>query len=46
LHLPSPELATDNAAMIAFAALHHLLAGEQSSVNVEILPQWQVDRRV
>jgi len=42
LHLPAPELATDNAAMIAFAALHHLLAGEQSSVNVEISPQWQV----
>jgi len=42
LHLPSPELATDNAAMIAFAAFHHLLAGEHSSVSVEITPQWQV----
>ena len=46
LHLPAPELATDNAAMIAFAALHHLHAGEQSSVNVEISPQWQVERRL
>ena len=45
LHLPASELATDNAAMIAFAALHHLIVGEQSSVNVEISPQWQVGSR-
>lgn len=45
LHLPAPELATDNAAMIAFAALHQLLAGEQSSVAVEITPQWQMGKR-
>jgi N6-L-threonylcarbamoyladenine synthase len=42
LHLPSPELATDNAAMMAFAAIHHLTAGESSPVSKEILPQWQV----
>jgi N6-L-threonylcarbamoyladenine synthase len=42
LHLPAPELATDNAAMIAFAAFHHLLGGKQSSVGEEISPQWQV----
>ena len=42
LHLPSSELATDNAAMMAFAALHHLSAGESSSVSQEITPQWQV----
>ncbi len=42
LHLPSPELATDNAAMMAFAALHHLSAGESSPVSHEITPQWQV----
>jgi N6-L-threonylcarbamoyladenine synthase len=42
LHLPSSELATDNAAMMAFAALHHLSAGESSSVSHEITPQWQV----
>ncbi|MCE9542382.1 MAG: tRNA (adenosine(37)-N6)-threonylcarbamoyltransferase complex transferase subunit TsaD, partial [Verrucomicrobia bacterium] len=45
LHLPSPELATDNAAMMAFAAMHHLRAGKQSSVGVEISPQWQVGGR-
>jgi N6-L-threonylcarbamoyladenine synthase len=45
LHLPAPELATDNAAMIAFAALHHLCAGERSSVGMEISPQWQVGNR-
>ena len=42
LHLPAQELATDNAAMIAFAALHHLRSGEQSSLAMEISPQWQV----
>jgi N6-L-threonylcarbamoyladenine synthase len=42
LHLPAPEFATDNAAMIAFAALHHLRSGEQSSLGLEISPQWQV----
>lgn len=44
LHLPSPDLATDNAAMMAFAAMHHLRAGRQSSVGVEISPQWQVGK--
>jgi N6-L-threonylcarbamoyladenine synthase len=42
LHLPAPELATDNAAMMAFAALHHLSAGESSTVSREISPQWQL----
>lgn len=42
LHLPAPELATDNAAMMAFAAMHHLKAGETSPVSHEITPQWQV----
>ena len=44
LHLPSPELATDNAAMMAFAAMHHLRAGKHSSVGLEISPQWQVGK--
>lgn len=44
LHLPAPELATDNAAMMAFAAAHHLAAGETSSVSREISPQWQVGK--
>lgn len=42
LHLPAPELATDNAAMMAFAAAHHLAAGETTPVSREISPQWQV----
>ena len=42
LHLPATELSTDNAAMIAFAALHRLKAGEQSPVSREIEPQWGV----
>ena len=45
LHLPSPELATDNAAMMAFAAMHHLSAGESSPISREITPQWQVGNK-
>lgn len=44
LHLPAPELSTDNAAMIAFAAIHHLKAGESSPIGQEIAPQWGVGR--
>ena len=44
LHLPAPELSTDNAAMIAFAAIHHLKAGESSPIGQEISPQWGVGR--
>ena len=44
LHLPAPELSTDNAAMMAFAAIHHLKAGESSPVGKEIEPQWSVER--
>ena len=42
LYLPAPELSTDNAAMMAFAAVHHLIAGEQSPIWTEISPQWHV----
>lgn len=45
LHLPVPELSTDNAAMMAFAAVHHLRAGEGSPVTREISPQWAVGKR-
>ena len=44
LHLPAPELATDNAAMMAFAAMHHLAAGKADAVSHEISPQWQVGK--
>jgi N6-L-threonylcarbamoyladenine synthase len=45
LHLPAPELSTDNAAMIAFAAIHHLQAGESSLLSKEIEPQWGVGNK-
>ena len=45
LHLPAPELATDNAAMMAFAAVHHLAAGERSPIAREISPQWQIGKK-
>ena len=44
LHLPAPELSTDNAAMIAFAAVHHLQAGERSPIGMEISPQWRLGK--
>jgi len=42
LYFPTVSLATDNATMIAFAAMHHLQSGEQSAVTQEIIPQWKV----
>lgn len=42
LHLPASGLATDNAVMMAFAAMHHLRAGRNSPIFHEISPQWQV----
>ena len=45
IHLPAPELATDNAAMMAFAAMYHLRAGASSPVSHEITPQWQVGKK-
>jgi len=37
-HCASPQHSTDNAAMIAFAALHHLLAGASSPLEADIDP--------
>lgn len=42
LRCASLELTGDNAAMIAFAGFHRLLAREESSIAQEIIPQWQV----
>ncbi|HLB33631.1 MAG: tRNA (adenosine(37)-N6)-threonylcarbamoyltransferase complex transferase subunit TsaD [Verrucomicrobia bacterium RIFCSPHIGHO2_12_FULL_41_10] len=42
LCLPSAELTSDNAAMIAFAGMHRLQVGETSCITQEIVPQWQV----
>ena len=42
LLFPPAALTTDNAAMIAFAAMHRLQAGEVSSITQEISPQWQI----
>lgn len=44
LNFPPAALATDNAAMIAFAAMHHLQSGEQTLVTEEIAPQWNVGK--
>ena len=42
LFSPPASLATDNAGMIAFAAMHRLRSGAWSSVTQEIVPQWRV----
>jgi N6-L-threonylcarbamoyladenine synthase len=41
LHRPPPDLLTDNALMIAFAAAHHFAAGRTSSVTTEISPNFR-----
>ncbi|MBN1996534.1 tRNA (adenosine(37)-N6)-threonylcarbamoyltransferase complex transferase subunit TsaD [candidate division KSB1 bacterium] len=46
LHLPSPELCTDNAAMIARAGHVHLENGERSSFNLDVNPNLCLDHTV
>ncbi len=41
-HLPAPSLIGDNAAMIAFAAWHHLIAGERTPISEEIISNWEL----
>jgi N6-L-threonylcarbamoyladenine synthase len=38
LHVPSPPLCGDNAAMIGMAALHHLRCGQRSAYDLAALP--------
>ena len=42
LHFPSLELCTDNAAMIAAAGLFHLSRGEQSGLDLEVAPRFEL----
>jgi len=44
LRLPPDGLSSDNAAMMAFAAVHRLQGGGCSDVQEEILPRWGVDK--
>jgi N6-L-threonylcarbamoyladenine synthase len=41
-HLPTLEMCTDNAAMIAAAGLHHLGAGDVSSLGLSADPNWHL----
>jgi N6-L-threonylcarbamoyladenine synthase len=43
LHHPPPDLLTDNALMIAFAAAHHFAAGHTSPVTTEIFPNFRAE---
>lgn len=40
---PPPELCTDNAVMIAWAAMHRFAAGDFDSYDVSIRPKWRID---
>ncbi len=42
-HLPSLEMCTDNAAMIAAAGLHRFARGESSPYSLGADPNWQLD---
>jgi tRNA N6-adenosine threonylcarbamoyltransferase len=42
LHIPSPELCTDNAAMIAWVGGHYLGKGRQDPLDIDALSRWKV----
>ncbi|QIZ77757.1 tRNA (adenosine(37)-N6)-threonylcarbamoyltransferase complex transferase subunit TsaD [Ferrimonas lipolytica] len=41
---PRPEFCTDNGAMIAFAGMQRLLAGEAQGLSVKTTPRWPLDQ--
>ena len=46
LYFPPIEYCTDNAAMIAIAGYQHLEEGYQSSLNLEAIPNLQLDENL
>ncbi len=40
LHIPTLQLCTDNAAMIAAAGYHRFCAGQRDRLDIDILPNW------
>jgi N6-L-threonylcarbamoyladenine synthase len=45
IHIPPPELCTDNAAMIAWAGAERLARGWTDGLDVEARPRWPLDAR-
>jgi N6-L-threonylcarbamoyladenine synthase len=43
VYYPRAEFCTDNGAMIAYAGLMRLEAGQTASLNVEVRPRWSLD---
>ena len=43
VHYAAPRYCTDNGAMIAYAGCRRLLAGERSSLEIEVRPRWPLD---
>ena len=43
VYYPRPEFCTDNGAMIAYAGLMRLEAGQTAALNVEVKPRWSLD---
>jgi len=42
VYFPRPAFCTDNGAMIAYAGCQRLLAGERSSLAIEVFPRWSL----
>lgn len=38
-----PAFCTDNGAMIAFAGIQRLLAGQESGLDIEVMPRWNME---
>ncbi|GGA81856.1 tRNA N6-adenosine threonylcarbamoyltransferase [Neiella marina] len=44
VYYPRPELCTDNGAMIAYAGMQRLKAGQVAKAGVEVFPRWPLEQ--
>lgn len=46
VYYPRPEFCTDNGAMIAYAGMQRLKAGQVESLSIQAMPRWPIDALV